>query len=48
MLYWRHKKDGEKACFYLRKLSDLEPDQKEAIITMTEKLQTKKIEASRK
>jgi tetratricopeptide (TPR) repeat protein len=42
MLYWRHKKDSEKACFYLRKLSDLEPDQKEAISKMIEKLQTKK------
>jgi hypothetical protein len=42
MLYWRHKKDSEKACFYLRKLSGLEPDQKEAISMMIAKLQTKK------
>ncbi len=48
MLYWRHKKDSEKACFYLRRLSDLEPDEKEAISTMIEKFQTKKTEASRK
>ncbi len=40
MLYWNHKKDSEKACFYLRKLADLEPDRKEAINKMIEKLQT--------
>ena len=41
-LYWNYKRDREKAIFYLRELSALEPDQKEAINKMIEKLWIKK------
>jgi len=41
-LYWNHKKDAEKTVFYLRKLSEIEPGQREAINKMIEKLGVKK------
>lgn len=41
-LYWNYKGDSEKAIFYLRELSALEPDQKDAINRMIEKLGIKK------
>lgn len=41
-LYWNHKKNSEKAIFYLRKLSALQPDQRDSINKMIDKLGGKK------
>ncbi|MCF6154986.1 MAG: tetratricopeptide repeat protein [Candidatus Brocadia sp.] len=41
-LCWNYKKDSEKAILYLRKLSVLEPEQREAINKMIEKIGIKK------
>lgn len=41
-LYWNYKKDREKAVYYLQELADREPDQKDDIQRMMEKLEVKK------